>query len=152
MTSSTPIVPPPSLGPPVGMAERALTRLLTGVLAETGTPTRTWYAIQRLGTFQAAPGPEEFRRDLRDGLDLDAAAAAALLAEIVAAGLMEVAADGMQVVLTSAGAALRDRIRASLAVVLGELTGPLDPGDVVTTIRTLTTVTERARALAGRAG
>jgi DNA-binding MarR family transcriptional regulator len=152
MTSSIPIVTPPSLGPPVGMAERALTRLLTGVLAETATPTLTWYAFQRLGTFQAAPSPGDFRRDLRDELDLDDAAATALLDEIVAAGLMEAAGDGTRVVLTALGAARRDQIRASLAVVLGELTGPLDPGDVATTIRTLTTVTERARALAGRAG
>ena len=151
MTSSIPIVPPPSLGPPVGMAERALTRLLTGVLAETGTPALTWYACQRLGTFQAAPSPADFRRDLRDDLDLDEAAAAALLDEIVAAGLMETADDGTGVVFTGAGAALRDEIRASLAVVLSELTGSLDPGDVATTIRTLATVTERARALAGQA-
>jgi len=154
MTSSHPILAPatgaPSLGPAVGMAERALTRILARVLAETGTPTLTWYAFQRLAVFGSAPSPADFRRDLRDELDLDDSAAAALLDELVAGGLMQTQDGGTRVTLTDAGQALRDRIRAATAATAGELTASLDPGDVATTVRTLAAVTAQARTLAGR--
>jgi hypothetical protein len=157
-----------ALGPALGLAERTLRRGLVSVLAETGTPIQTWYAFQRLSTFASAPAADAFRRDLGESLDLDAAAAAALLDEITAAGLMHEVSDPAggdpagggpasggpadgdpRIALTAAGDDLQGRIRASLAAGTGELIAPLDPRDVETTIRTLTALTERARVLHG---
>ena len=140
-----------ALPPALGTAERAMTRLLLDVLAQTGTPELTWYAFQRLSVLQPAPTPDAFRRDLGDELELDAAAAAALLGEIVAAGLMhEVSGpDGgeARIALTAAGQSVRARIRGSVAVLVAELVQSFDPADIEVTTRTLTGLTERARAL-----
>lgn len=141
-----------ALGPALGLAERTLRRGLLSVLEETGTPLQTWYAIQRLAVFDPPPAADAFRRDLSDTMDLDGPAAAALLAEIVAAGLMHEVADpagGARIALTAAGGDLQGRIRAALAVGTGELIAPFDPRDIETTIRTLTALTERARVLHG---
>src|SRR5579859_7424746 len=113
------------LGPALGLAERTLTRGLVRVLAETGTPTDTWYAFQRLSVFGSAPTVEAFRADLSDSMDLDGPAAAALLDEIVAAGLMHEVSDpasgDARITLTAAGEDLEGRIRVSLAAGTGEL-------------------------------
>lgn len=143
------------LPPALGTAERAMTRLLLDVLAQAGTPELTWYAFQRLSVLQPAPTPDAFRRDLGDELELDDAAAAALLDEIVAAGLMhEVSGpDGgdAQIALTAAGQSARARIRGSVAALIAELVESFDPQDIEITTRTLTGLTERARALHRRA-
>ena len=132
-----------------------MTRLLLDVLAQTGTPELTWYAFQRLSVLQPAPTPDAFRRDLGDELELDGAAAAALLDEIVAAGLMrEVSGpDGgeARIALTAAGQSARARIRGSVAALIAELVESFDPEDIEITTRTLTGLTERARALHRRA-
>jgi DNA-binding MarR family transcriptional regulator len=144
-----------ALGPALGMAERTLTRGLRSVLAETGTPTDTWYAFQRLSVSSAAPTAAAFRADLSDSLDLDGPAAAALLDGIVAAGLMHEVSDPAggdpRIAFTPAGVDLQARIRASLAAGTGELIAPFAPADIETTIRTLTALTERARLLHGDA-
>ena len=143
------------LPPALGTAERAMTRLLLDVLAETGTPELTWYAFQRLSVLQPAPTPDAFRRDLGNELELDDASAAALLDQIMAAGLVhEVSgADGSEarIALTAAGEDVRTRIRRSVAALVAELVEPLDPKDIEITTRTLTGLTERARALHRRA-
>ena len=143
------------LPPALGTAERAMTRLLLDVLAQTGTPELTWYAFQRLSVLQPAPTPGAFRRDLGDELELDDAAAAALLGEIVAAGLMHEASgpDGSdaRIALTAAGQGVRARIRGSVAALVAELVESFDPADIEITTRTLTGLTERARALHRRA-
>jgi DNA-binding MarR family transcriptional regulator len=140
-----------ALGPALGMAERTLRRGLVSVLAETGTPVLTWYAFQRLSVFDLAPTAAAFRRDLRETMDLDGAAAAGLLDEIVAAGLMHEVSDPAggeaRIARTAAGEERERRIRTSLAAGTGELIAPFDPRDIETTIRTLTALTERARAL-----
>jgi DNA-binding MarR family transcriptional regulator len=143
----------PDIGSAIGQAENAMTRLLIDVLAETGTPENTWYAFRRLSGFAAAPSPAAFRQDVGDALNLDERAAAALLDEGVALGLMQEVADpaggGPRVALTAAGEAARDRIRASVTAVISDLVASLDPADVRTTVQTLTSLTERAHALRG---
>ena len=143
------------LPPALGTAERAMTRLLLDVLAQAGTPELTWYAFQRLSVLQPAPTPDAFRRDLGDELELDGAAAATLLGEIVAAGLMHEASgpDGSdaRIALTAAGQSARARIRGSVAALITELVESFDPEDIEITTRTLTGLTERARALHRRA-
>jgi DNA-binding MarR family transcriptional regulator len=140
-----------ALGSALGLAERALTRLLLDVLAETGTPEQTWYAFRRLAVFESAPAPDAFRRDLREALDMNGPSAAALLDEILAAGLMREASDpaggDTRIELTVAGQALLGRIQGSVAALVGGLVASFDPADIQTTIRTLTSLTEGARAL-----
>jgi hypothetical protein len=46
--TETTVRPPATIGQAVGIAETELTRLLAGVLAETGTPRETYLAMQRL--------------------------------------------------------------------------------------------------------
>jgi len=142
------------LPPALGTAERAMTRLLLDVLAETGTPEMTWYAFQRLSVLQPAPTPGAFRRDLGRELDLDDASAAALLDQVVAAGLMDEVSDPdggeTRIALTAEGQRVRARIRRSVAALLAELVESVDPRDLEVTTRTLTGLTERARDLHGR--
>src|SRR5215472_17196877 len=143
------------LPPALGTAERAMTRLLLDVLAETGTPELTWYAFQRLSVLHPAPTPDAFRRDLGDELELDDASATALLDEIVAAGLMHQVTDPnsgeARMALTAEGESVRARIRRSVAGLVVELVEPFDPKDIEITTRTLTGLTERARELHRRA-
>jgi DNA-binding MarR family transcriptional regulator len=143
------------LPPAVGTAERAMSRLLLDVLAETGTPELTWYAFQRLAVLQPAPTPDAFRRDLGRELELDDASAAALLDEIVAAGLMHEVSDPdsgeARMALTAEGESVRGRIRRSVAALVAELVESFDPKDIEITIRTLARLTRRARELHERA-
>lgn len=139
------------LPPALGTAERAMTRLLLDVLAETGTPELTWYAFQRLSVLHPAPTSDAYRRDLGNELELDDASAAVLLDQIVAAGLMHEVSDpdggGARVALTAEGESVRARIRRLVAAMVAELVEPFDPEDIEITTRTLTGLTERAREL-----
>jgi DNA-binding MarR family transcriptional regulator len=139
------------LPPALGTAERALTRLLLDVLAETGTTEQTWYAFQRLSVFESAPTRDAFCRDLRDELELDDPSAAALLDEIVAEGLMREVSDpaggDARISLTAAGESRRARIRGSVGALVTELVASFDPQDIEITTRTLAGLTRRARAL-----
>jgi DNA-binding MarR family transcriptional regulator len=149
-TQTAPPSPAP-LGQAVGMAEAALTRLLAGVLAETGTSRLTYLAFQRLSLAGGAAPADAFVRDLRDALALDEEAATALAASLQTAGftreLERDATAGPMVGLTDAGTALAGQIRRSVGRVTAELVAPLDPGDLETTIRTLQAVTQRARQM-----
>jgi DNA-binding MarR family transcriptional regulator len=143
--------PPATIGQAVGLAEAALTRLLAGVLAETGTSRETYLAFQRLRFLGGAAAMDAYVGDLSDALSLDGPAAAALAGSLQTAGLIHEferdASGGPVVELTAAGAALLDRILGSVARVTAELTAPFDAADIETTIRTLQAVTERARQL-----
>ena len=142
--------PPATIGQAVGIAETELTRLLAGVLAQTGTPRQTYLAMQRLSFLGGAPATEAFVRDLSDALALDQDSAAALADSLRTAGLihdLERDTTGGVVELTDAGAALQDRLRRSVGRLSAELVAPLDASDLETTIRTLQAVTERAREL-----
>ena len=150
--------PPATIGQAVGIAETELTRLLAGVLAETGTPRETYLAMQRLSFLGGAPATEAFVRDLSDALALDQPAAAALADSLRTAGLIHDlerdATGGGLVELTPAGAALQDRLRRSAGRLSADLVAPFDASAIETTIRTLQAVTERAREMrsAGQKG
>ena len=152
-TQTTPR-PPATIGQAVGLAEAALTRQLAGVLAETGTSRETYLAFQRLSVLGAPATMDAYVRDLSDALAIDGSAAAALARSLQTAGLIhEVDRDGQDgpaVELTAAGAALRDRLRQSVARATAELLAPFDAGDIETTIRTLQAITERAHEIRAR--
>jgi hypothetical protein len=61
--------PVPLIGPAVGQAEASLTRLLTGILAESGTSRENYLGLQRLTALGGEATPDAYVRDLSDWLD-----------------------------------------------------------------------------------
>lgn len=145
-TESRPPIPVGAvIGQAVGQAESVLSRLLAGVLARTGTKRETHLALQRLLVHGDDIGREDYVRDLSDSLDIDLWSAGELARELVADGLVTV--TGKTIRLSEAGAALRERIRQEIAVVMAPVWEQLDPVDVETTVRTLGRVTALTRAV-----
>lgn len=146
-TETAPAVPAvtigQSIGQAVGQAEAVLTRLLAGVLAETGTPRETYLALQRLSAQGNAAGREAYVRDLSEWLDLDLWSAGELANDMAAAGLVTMTDEGIRV--AQAGAELGARIRAAIGVITAPLWASLDQSDLETTVRTLGEITVRAR-------
>jgi DNA-binding MarR family transcriptional regulator len=150
--TSTQETPPSALpiGQAVGQAEAALTRLLTGVLAESGTSRETYLSLQRLNALGGEATPEAYQRDLSDWLALNATAAARLAADLVAAGLAETGggeAGGGVIRLTARGLGLRASVLAAAAKITGPLLAAIDRDDLETTVRTLDEITRRARGI-----
>ena len=79
--------PLPFIGQAVGQAQASLTKLLTGILAGTGTSYRVWLGLQRLNALGGEPAREAYEADLSYWLQLDGPAAARLAGDVVAAGL-----------------------------------------------------------------
>jgi DNA-binding MarR family transcriptional regulator len=147
-TVNVPAAPAPLIGQAVGQAEASLTRLLSGVLAEWDTSRDTYLALQRLAALGGQATRDACERDLADWLDLDAPAARALAARLVAAGLA--AEQDGTITLTGPGRARREGILAAAGQVTGPLLAALDRDDVATTIRTLNEITRRARGIPAR--
>jgi hypothetical protein len=136
--------PLPLIGQAVGQAQASLTRLLTGILAGTGTSYQVWLGLQRLNAMGGHPAREAYAADLSYWLQLDGPAAARLADEVVAAGLADSSGDGT--VTVSAGArALREKVLATSAQVTGPILATIDRADLDTTIRTLEEITRQAR-------
>ena len=136
--------PLPLIGQAVGKAQASLTRLLTGILAETGTSYLLWLGLQRLNAMGGHPAREAYEADLSYWLQLDGPAAARLADEVVAAGLADSSGDGT--VTVSAGArTLREEVLAASARVTRPMLATIDRADLDTTIRTLEEITRRAR-------
>src|ERR1700722_17463772 len=89
--SPRPTVP---IGQAVGQAEASLTRLLAGVLAESGTSHQTYLALQRLTNLGGRATRDAYERDLIDWLELDGPGARRLASELVSAGLVAVEPNG----------------------------------------------------------
>ena len=160
--TSTQETPPSALpiGQAVGQAEAALTRLLTGVLAESGTSRQTYLSLQRLNALGGEATPDAYERDLSDWLELDATAATRLAADLVAAGLAETGSTdtgstetgstetgGGVIRLTARGRGLRASVLAASAKITGPLLAAIDRDDLETTVRTLDEITRRARGI-----
>jgi hypothetical protein len=145
-TESLPAIPVgQALGQAVGQAQAILTRLLTGVLAETGTPRETYLALLRLSVHGDSLQRDRYDRDLSDSLGLDLWAAGELADGMLDAGLLTLAGETIR--LADAGAELRERTRRSVGTVTAPLYEGLDPADIETTVRTLQDITSRAREL-----
>jgi DNA-binding MarR family transcriptional regulator len=150
MTSTQQETPAPALpiGQAVGQAEAVLARLLNVTLAGRGIDRQAYLGLQRLNALGGEATQEAYERDLRDWLDLDAAAASRLASELISAGLA--AADGGvggTVRLTAEGQAMRSDILVAGRQLTGPILAALDPGDLQTTIRTLEEITRRAREI-----
>lgn len=141
------------IGQAVGQAETILSKLLAGVLAETGTSRQTYLAMQRLtvlggdanGDSSGGVSRDRYVADLGYWLDLDLPSADRLVDSLAAAGFIAVPAGNVR--LTAAGTDLLGKIRAAAGKVTARLYEPLNPADVATTIRTLQEITTRARGL-----
>jgi hypothetical protein len=136
--------PLPLIGQAVGQAQASLTRLLTGILAGTGTSYQAWLGLQRLNAMGGHPAREAYEADLSYWLQLDGPAAARLAGDVIAAGLADSSGDG-RIALSAQGRALREQVLATSAQVTGPMLATIDRADLDTTIRTLEEITRRAR-------
>jgi hypothetical protein len=139
--------PLPLIGQSVGQAQASLTRLLTGILAGTGTSYQTWLGLQRLNALGGEPARAAYERDVRDWLLLDGPAAAGLAGDLVASGLAE--ADSDTIRMTEAARRLRQDVIATSAQITGPVLATVDRADLETTIRTLNEITRRVRETFG---
>jgi hypothetical protein len=137
--------PLPLIGQAVGQAQASLTRLLTGILAESGTSYQIWLGLQRLNAMGGQPARAAYEADLSYWLQLDAPAATRLAGDVVGADLATSDGDGT-VTLSARGRALREAVLARSAQVTGPILTTIDRGDLETTIRTLEQITRLARA------
>jgi DNA-binding MarR family transcriptional regulator len=142
------IRPLPLIGPSVGLAQAALARLLTGILAESGTSYQAWLGLQRLAALGGQATREAYERDLSDWLRLDGPAAARLAGDLVAAGLADTGQDAIR--LTAQGRGLREHVLAASAKVTEPMLATIDRDDLETTVRTLDEITRRARGIPAR--
>ena len=149
MTSTQESIRPlPLIGPSVGLAQAALARLLTGILAESGTSYQAWLGLQRLAALGGQATREAYERDLSEWLRLDGRAAARLAGDLVAAGLADTGPDEIR--LTAQGRGLRENVLAASAKVTQPMLATIDRDDLETTVRTLDEITRRARAIPAR--
>ncbi len=81
--------PIPLIGQAVGQAQASLTKILLGILAESGTSYQTYLGLQRLNALGGEATRDAYERDLSDWLQLDGTAATRLAGDLVAAGLAE---------------------------------------------------------------
>jgi hypothetical protein len=139
--------PLPLIGQAVGQAQASLTRLLTGVLAGTGTSYPVWLGLQRLNALGGRPAREAYEADLSYWLQLDGPAAARLASDVVASGLAA-SGDG-SVALSARGQALRKEVLAASAKVTGPMLATIDRAELDTTIRTLEKITRLASTTEG---
>ena len=149
--------PTAPIGQAVGQAEASLTKLLAGVLAESGTSHEAYLGLQRLTTLGGQASRDAYERDLIDWLRLDGPGARRLADALVSAGLVAVEpngaagpADGGIVRLTSQGVALRAAILGASAKITEPMLATIDRDDLETTVRTLNEITRRARGIPAR--
>jgi hypothetical protein len=143
-TTGEDVRPLPLIGQAVGQAQASLTRLLTGVLAGTGTSYQVWLGLQRLNALGGQPARAAYEADLSYWLELDGPAAARLASDVVATGLAA-SGDDDSIALGARGRALREEILAASASLTGPMLATIDRADLDTTIRTLDKITSLAR-------
>jgi hypothetical protein len=136
--------PLPLIGQAVGQAQASLTRLLTGILAGSGTSYLLWLGLQRLNAMGGQPSREAYEADLSYWLQFDGPDAARLACDVVAADLAVGGDEGL-IVVSARGRALREEVLAASAQVTGPMLAAIDRADLDTTIRTLQEITRRAR-------
>jgi hypothetical protein len=147
--------PFPLIGQAVGQAQASLTKILIGILAESGTEYQTYLALQRLTALGGEATRDAYERDLGDWLELDATAAVRLADNLVAIGLAGTGVAGTGVAgtgggairLTAQGRGLREGVLAASAKITEPMLATIDRDDLETTVRTLDEITRRARGI-----
>ena len=140
--------PLPLIGQAVGQAQASLTRLLTGILAGSGTSHLLWLGLQRLNAMGGQPSRDAYEADLSYWLQLDGPDAARLASDLVAAGLAVGGGEGDgggggTIAVSARGRALREEVLTASAQVTGPMLATIDRADLDTTIRTLLEITRR---------
>ena len=149
MTSTEESIRPlPLIGQAVGLAQASLSRLLTGILAESGTSYQAWLGLQRLTAAGGQATREAYERDLSDWLQLDGPAATRLAGDLVAAGLADTADGAIR--MTARGRGLREEVLAASAKITEPMLATIGRDDLETTVRTLDEITSRARGIPAR--
>lgn len=127
----------------LALAERTLSGVLQRHLAERGVVPETWYTLQVLAT----RGPELERgalsAELAGSRGLNAETTRELLARVASEGLIE---GDETVRMTEQGRALHRSLSEYIAIPRQRLLSAFDPDDVMTTIRTLEAIAQRAAA------
>ena len=136
--------PLPLIGQAVGQAQASLARLLSVILAGTGTSHPVWLGLQRLNALGGQPAREAYEADLSYWLQLDGPAAARLTDDVIAAGLAASGDDG-SVALSAGGRALREEVLAASAQVTRLMLATIDRAELDTTVRTLEKITRLPR-------
>jgi len=127
-------------GQALGLAERTLSANLRAHLADRGVEPEAWYALQLVAT----RGPRLARSELAGVLEsphLDAAAVRGLLARLETDGLIS---GNAEIELTDEGKTLHSSLREYISGPTVELLSQFETGDIETTVRTLTAITQRA--------
>ena len=140
--------PLPLIGQAVGLAQASLTRLLTGILAESGTSYQAWLGLQRLTAAGGQATREAYERDLSDWLQLDGPAAIRLAGDLVAAGLADIVDGAIRI--TAQGRGLREEVLAASAKITEPMLATIGRDELETTVRTLDEITRRARGIPAR--
>jgi DNA-binding MarR family transcriptional regulator len=128
-------------GQALAFAERTLTAMLRGHLAQRATKPETWYALQLIATRGPGLSRQALSRDLEGSRNLNADSTRELLARLEAEGLIT---GDTHVELTARGEALHRSLREYVAGPTARLLGQFDIHDIETTVRTLQAITKRA--------
>jgi hypothetical protein len=125
----------------LALVERTLTAVLEDHLAERGTDTGTWYALQVLTMRGPRADRAALTAELATSRKLNAGLAAELLARLEADGLIS---GGSEVSLTPEGRSLHRDLAEYVAVPRIRLLSQFDPDDIDTTVRTMQAIADRA--------
>ncbi|MEU7871454.1 hypothetical protein [Dactylosporangium sp. NPDC049140] len=121
----------------IGRTEKALNAILDRLLAGPGLTEHQWIALTLT---------VNGRGSIADALHVDAATQRRLLAELAAAGLVRLGADG-SAEATDRGRETWREVRAAVLEVTQRLWGDVPEADLATAGRVLDTVLHRATAL-----
>jgi DNA-binding MarR family transcriptional regulator len=129
-------------GRTLAVTEQTMTVVLRDHLARRDVEPATWYALKLV----AVGGPHVARsalaRDLESSRGLDTDSTHALLAQLLADGL--IAGDDV-VDLTEEGTALFNSLQEYVLRATADLLGQFDLSEIETTVRTLAAITRRTR-------
>jgi DNA-binding MarR family transcriptional regulator len=131
----------------IGQAESALGAILSPLLARAGTTFDQWLVLTVTAASGSAVDRDQLIARIATARKIDARQVETALAELAGAGLV---LDQPRIILTEAGQARYDGIRAALDDVTARLFGDFPPEDLATAGRVLSIITARANAeLAG---
>ena len=138
----------------IGEAENALGGLLAKVLAGRDLSRTHWIALRLVVTGPASLTAGQVAQQLIRSLKLGDAAAAGIIDDLRALGVLDRAAERVspapeeeRVALTPTGMAVYQRINDEIERLTQRMWAGLDPADLAAAHRVLTTITERANTL-----
>ena len=130
----------------IGQTEKTLNAILGRLLAPTGLTEPQWVTLTVAVMSGGSIERRAFVSRIAAALKIDEAEAQARIAELTAAGLLEVGDAAVTVTVTDAGRELQGRIRSTVVEITQRMWGDLPAEDLEAAGRVLTTVLERANA------